>query len=862
MEPMSGEQFELGDLPEPEARQPGEHREHRVIGPPGCGKTTYLSRQANRAADKVGSGEAVVVASLTRAAAREVAGRKTAIPQENIGTLHAHCFRALERPSLAETPDGLKAWNEWVHAQGLGAGWEMSGASKADLDHQPVEVDHAAPADAACATAAAYRARMLPVEAWPDDDAARFYEKWCEWKAESNRLDFTDLIEHCLKRRVHLPSKPLVMMLDEAQDMSRLEMSLARMWGEECQQLVIVGDPEQNLYEWRGSEPQAFFAAEAASEITLSQSYRVPADVHDYAVRWIKTLNEPRHFDYEPRDEQGEVRRLRQGAYTKPDGLVTGPIADDLGNGMSVMVLASCGYMLYPMISTLRAQGVPFHNPYRQTHGGWNPMRGVERLAAFLRPDKATWGESARLWSWEDMKAWVEPMKARGVLSHGAKTIIESRCLEGRFGEKPGEEVLSVEEFLKLFVNDEVAQHAWDLDVEWWQANLLASKAERLEYGVELYKRHGGESLRREPRLTIGTVHSVKGGEADCSPGDEPVLTTNRGWVPIEDLDPEVDRLVSFNSDHHKIHRGGPRRPDGYAFEKVSRPYDGRLLTLETDSSCTRVTPNHRLTVRWTEEALEAHVVYLMRRGQDWRLGVSQLHRWNGMQWVNGPSGRLSHERGDALWIVEAHAERGAALAAEARLAWSYGVPDLTFRAISGVMSQRELDDVWGSLDSAPGARRLMADFDLREDWPLWGSRLPGATYRPRQSGPRNRWPVRAANFLPGLMAIPTDPGRGQEPIWRTPTVRVDRFRGEVFSLDVERWHHYVSGGAVVHNSVYVWPDLSRQGYTTGWYLRPSRDPTIRLFYVAFTRAKHKLTLLPRTGQFAAQFPLPGGLDE
>jgi hypothetical protein len=83
---------------------------HRVYGPPGCGKTTYLRRQAHLAADRYGERN-VVVASLTRAAAHEVAGRIPTFPPQNIGTLHSFAYRGLDRPSLAETPDGIKAWN-------------------------------------------------------------------------------------------------------------------------------------------------------------------------------------------------------------------------------------------------------------------------------------------------------------------------------------------------------------------------------------------------------------------------------------------------------------------------------------------------------------------------------------------------------------------------------------------------------------------------------------------------------------------------------------------------------------------------------------------------------------------------------
>ena len=39
------------------------------------------------------------------------------------------------------------------------------------------------------------------------------------------------------------------------------------------------------------------------------------------------------------------------------------------------MFLASCSYMLYPLVAILRKNGIPFHNPYRKTNGFWNPLR-------------------------------------------------------------------------------------------------------------------------------------------------------------------------------------------------------------------------------------------------------------------------------------------------------------------------------------------------------------------------------------------------------------------------------------------------------------------------------------------------------
>lgn len=54
-------------------------------GCPGAGKTTWLSAQSRKAADKHG-GSAVQIISLTKTAASEIAGRDTAIPDENCST--------------------------------------------------------------------------------------------------------------------------------------------------------------------------------------------------------------------------------------------------------------------------------------------------------------------------------------------------------------------------------------------------------------------------------------------------------------------------------------------------------------------------------------------------------------------------------------------------------------------------------------------------------------------------------------------------------------------------------------------------------------------------------------------------------
>ncbi|KKK83712.1 hypothetical protein LCGC14_2790630, partial [marine sediment metagenome] len=371
------------------------------------------------------------------------------------------------------------------------------------------------------------------------------------------------------------------------------------------------------------------------------------------------------------------------------------------------------------------------------------------------------------------------------------------------------------QEMMKLFLGRLEGVNLVEL-LKWWSDKLLPSKQKAAQYPLSVASKKGPEMLSKPPKLFIGTGHSFKGAEADCSPGDELVLTKNRGYVRIDQLNPRIDKLISFNSQHHKIHRGGPRRPLGYSFKKGSRYYEGELLTVKTANSCTRITPNHQLTIRWNMEAIKATVVYLMRRGNWWRIGITKLQRsWKGSRIASGVTTRMNQEQADEGWILGMFKDRIEAQFYEKLWSNLYGVPELPFEQQSRSntqMNSQALHKIWNQLNSKTNAKKLLEEFHLNSNYPLWKPKEPNK-YRRRQTSIRNRWLIRAANLIPGFMEIPTDPGSGQDPQWLTFTIERHCFKGTVYSLDVERWHHYISGNAVVHNCVIIYPDLSPTGY-------------------------------------------------
>ncbi len=51
--------------------------------------------------------------------------------------------------------------------------------------------------------------------------------------------------------------------------------------------------------------------------------------------------------------------------------------------------------------------------------------------------------------------------------------------------------------------------------LDWWRRHLNASVAKRVEFPADIAMARGPQALLETPRVTVGTIHSVKGGEAD-----------------------------------------------------------------------------------------------------------------------------------------------------------------------------------------------------------------------------------------------------------------------------------------------------------------------------------------------------------
>jgi superfamily I DNA/RNA helicase len=228
---------------------------------------------------------------------------------------------------------------------------------------------------------------------------------------------------------------------------------------------------------------------------------------------------------YHPRGEAGVVRRIAEH-FAQPTlladqierSLGTTQVNDDgTESPATVMVLASCGYMIDPIRHELRRRGIPFHNPYRRSRGDWNPMRpggknrvtSAERLLAYLmldeREDGGVGPDLARPWTVEDMRQWTHVIGKRGIFRRGALAVLDD--LEG---EVPYETIAG------MFLDDVELEQAVTPDVGWFERNLLAAAVPGMAFPLGIVRARGARALLEQPRVILGTIHSVKGGQATC----------------------------------------------------------------------------------------------------------------------------------------------------------------------------------------------------------------------------------------------------------------------------------------------------------------------------------------------------------
>jgi len=465
--------------------------ERHLIGPPGTGKTTTLAKRVERAVEEYGA-DRILLASFTKAAISELNSRDLPIPKEQVGTIHSVAYHALSMPKIVETRSFMKQFSE-EHPE-----YEIDDPTRSGVDDGYTQGVGKTEGAKLLQEYSRLRALLRPPETWPDSISA-FAEAWEHFKDETMTMDFQDLISTCLKEEIDPKFEAAIALIDEAQDLAPAQIALCRFWGRDMEKVIFCGDGDQCIFQFAGAKADLGLDPAIPTHV-LKQSYRVSKAVHAFSERIINLIptHERLQREYLPTAEEGEVLHL-DGSYKQPERWI-GQVQKHLDEYRTVMILASCSYMLNPIIEFLRREGIPFANSYRLTRKDWNPLAASKRqVTAAMRVKEymTGWRRDDLSWTGGELNLWL-PL-GTGVIKRGGRDKLAQL--------EPG-----------LIVPSDLLKEIMPLEAmaaqgPTWLLGHLAAAHRRTEYQVRVGATNWAD-LETEPSLTVGTFHSVKGGEA------------------------------------------------------------------------------------------------------------------------------------------------------------------------------------------------------------------------------------------------------------------------------------------------------------------------------------------------------------
>ena len=322
------------------------------------------------------------------------------------------------------------------------------------------------------------------------------------YKKEYGLVDFNDMILKFIESDAS--PKFDVVFVDEAQDLSLMQWDMVKTIWNKTENNYIAGDDDQAIFKWAGADVDSFIALDGKF-INLTQSYRIPAKIHDIAMKIIGKVSNRIPKLWKPKMKQGKV-----SIYSDFRDI-------DMSQG-EWLILARTRSLLEELEEILYQKGYFYRNKFK---------KGYETDL------------------YEAITHWEEWRKG-GILDYS--TVIKIfDYISPRNLQKEQIALMNKDNFYSL--NECKNKYGLLTDKVWYEA-LDEAPTRGVSYIRKM--RQNGEHLNKAPRIVLSTIHGAKGGECQ----NVVLLTdlTRRTYGEYEQRPDDVNRLFYVGATRTKEH--------------------------------------------------------------------------------------------------------------------------------------------------------------------------------------------------------------------------------------------------------------------------------------------------------------------
>jgi len=326
-----------------------------LLGPPGTGKTTALLDIVEKHIERGVPPDRIAFVSFTNAAVDEAVARVKGKKPKWFRTLHSMGKEVTGNMPAMDRRD----WRELEQVLGYSVTGKAGSRGEQIKDAESQS-----------------RSRMMPIRevaklVAPDLNhyqIEQYAEVLRQYKATHGLCDFGDMLS-----RVRSALDVDVFIVDEAQDLTRLQWQAVRTLSENAEHVYFAGDDDQTIHAWAGSDIETFMGlGDEVDDIrVLGRSYRLPQSVHALADKIISRVSHRYQKQWAPRDAVGTVSRVALGSLPRL-GLADG----------EWLLLARNGYLLEHYEEILQrlgllyeVQGSLVHERYVRAIVTWERLR-------------------------------------------------------------------------------------------------------------------------------------------------------------------------------------------------------------------------------------------------------------------------------------------------------------------------------------------------------------------------------------------------------------------------------------------------------------------------------------------------------